>query len=687
MDIDYIGQNINGWTVKKSYSKMCKDKNRTFLEVECDNCHIIKEIRADKRNQLTICRCSKPKTILIKKDNSEKNIEKEWGKIKFCDIYTKEELRDILKQNEDYKIYRINNRLPYSSENIFIGTFKEFTARNKELKVKREYKIKQELMDMKRKKEAFEIKCPFCGKTSAYINACPYCHMSYTIEENNDSIHDPINKQMIEYENESYTARKNYFLVKQGELEFFYPLKEVVAKYIYQEENISRIGLINVKEIDYCNQGVIGDFQGIDSEQKNFLIDNVFQFNKFAPIIFINYEPIEREKVYTINKNDIIHYAVLIRKNQNLILDIYKGSEEIISIDNVTLLWGQGTERVYFQKNDQKNYCISLTDLNIEKTELSPKVEYLPGKMVLEYYKDKKSIQFFFNRTIFKNSIVLYYILNSRYSLIPIENEFEEDNVENYKADIPIDDYNIQNLISVIISRKSDALTHFGYSYNIYGYPLFRILRDLIKRNKYVVLEFLEPKYKDLIEYIIDIKDFSTTNTLEYIKIIDKLKDKYQCDDIELIKIMLKKYGIEQVFNLDYYYFRYRLDNVAKSFYSEIIDNIYQSLPENKVLWKSEYELYKLVKNSYPDAIYQYYDPKFKGLVIDIYIPELKVAIEYQGLQHYEVVERFIDNSLSERKENDKLKKQLCIDNGIKLIEWRYDELISQLNLEKKLKK
>ena len=64
-----------------------------------------------------------------------------------------------------------------------------------------------------------------------------------------------------------------------------------------------------------------------------------------------------------------------------------------------------------------------------------------------------------------------------------------------------------------------------------------------------------------------------------------------------------------------------------------------------------------------------------------------RLSFPYQGLQHYEVVERFIDNSLSERKENDKLKKQLCIDNGIKLIEWRYDELISQLNLEKKLKK
>ena len=145
------------------------------------------------------------------------------------------------------------------------------------------------------------------------------------------------------------------------------------------------------------------------------------------------------------------------------------------------------------------------------------------------------------------------------------------------------------------------------------------------------------------------------------------------------------KYGIEQVFNLDFYYFKYREERTPKNFYNEMFDNFYKSLPESKRLWKSEYKLFLLVKNSYPDAIYQYCNPIFKGLIIDIYIPSLRIAIEYQGEQHYHVIERFSDNLLSERKENDNLKRKLCIDNNIQLIEWKYDELISKLNLDKKI--
>lgn len=687
MDINYIGQNINGWIITKSYIKNCNGRNRTFLEGKCEICHKIKEIRADKRNQVVKCNCLNiTKKSCEKKYNFENSLEKEWQKIELSDIYTKEELSNILKQNSDYKIYKINSKLPYSKDNIFLGSAKEFQEKRQELRIKREYKIKQELLAIKQKNGTDGVKCPYCGKTSPYINACPYCKMSY-IANNSDSIYEPSNKKMIEYENETYATIPGHFLIVQRDKEIFYPLKDIVAKYAYQNDGISRIGLINVKEIDYCRQGVVGDFQAIDSDKKNFIIDNVFQYNKFAPFIFINYELVDRDKVYSINPGDVIHYAVLLkRKNtDNFTLAIYKGSIHVFSVENVVNIWGQGCGNIYFKKDNNLDYCINLITLGIVESCLSERITYLPGKMAFEYYSRKNEIEFYFNRGVFKNSVILYEIITSQYNVVPVKNEFIDDDTINYKVKIPLSDYNIHDIISIIINRKSDGLTHFGYSYNIYGYPLFRILRDSIKENKEKILELIEYESRDFFDYIIDNVNVSTTNTQNYKEIRDKLKEKYQCSDIELINLMINKYGIEQVFNLDFYYFKYREERTPKNFYNEMFDNFYKSLPESKRLWKSEYKLFLLVKNSYPDAIYQYCNPIFKGLIIDIYIPSLRIAIEYQGEQHYHVIERFSDNLLSERKENDNLKRKLCIDNNIQLIEWKYDELISKLNLDKKI--
>lgn len=136
---------------------------------------------------------------------------------------------------------------------------------------------------------------------------------------------------------------------------------------------------------------------------------------------------------------------------------------------------------------------------------------------------------------------------------------------------------------------------------------------------------------------------------------------------------------------MEYYYFNYRRERAPSNFYNEMFNEFYNSLPESKILWKSEYKLFLLVKNSYPDAIYQYRNPIFNGLIIDIHIPSLRIAIEYQGEQHYQAIERFSDNLLYERKKNDDLKRELCTANNIQLIHWKYDELISKLNLDIKI--
>ena len=74
------------------------------------------------------------------------------------------------------------------------------------------------------------------------------------------------------------------------------------------------------------------------------------------------------------------------------------------------------------------------------------------------------------------------------------------------------------------------------------------------------------------------------------------------------------------------------------------------------------------------------------GLELDIYIPSLKLAFEYNGKQHYEYTlffhKTYNDFEIQQLKDNR--KQELCEQNGIKLIVFRYDEELSlQLVLQK----
>lgn len=101
----------------------------------------------------------------------------------------------------------------------------------------------------------------------------------------------------------------------------------------------------------------------------------------------------------------------------------------------------------------------------------------------------------------------------------------------------------------------------------------------------------------------------------------------------------------------------------------------------------SELTLYKIVKDIFKDAIYQYRTEWLGRQSIDIFIPSRQIAIEYQGQQHYEPIvfwggmESFI-----RQQEKDDRKRKLCIEHNIILIEWKYTENINTENLIVKLK-
>jgi len=132
---------------------------------------------------------------------------------------------------------------------------------------------------------------------------------------------------------------------------------------------------------------------------------------------------------------------------------------------------------------------------------------------------------------------------------------------------------------------------------------------------------------------------------------------------------------------------------VARSFINQrrrelnkYVDAIYASILQDgkvPIKWKSEYQLYSIVKLICPDAIFQYHPEWLNKQSLDIYIPSKNIAIEYQGQQHYEPIGFFGgENSFSQVQIRDKRKADLCRQFGVCLLYWKYDNPISIDNLK-----
>lgn len=104
--------------------------------------------------------------------------------------------------------------------------------------------------------------------------------------------------------------------------------------------------------------------------------------------------------------------------------------------------------------------------------------------------------------------------------------------------------------------------------------------------------------------------------------------------------------------------------------------------------WINETQLFKLVKLLFADyeVVREARTDWLGSQRIDIYIPALSVAIEYQGEQHFRPVALFGGEAgLRAAQLRDKRKRQLCKENGVELVYFKHTEDLSVERVEKKL--
>ncbi len=124
-----------------------------------------------------------------------------------------------------------------------------------------------------------------------------------------------------------------------------------------------------------------------------------------------------------------------------------------------------------------------------------------------------------------------------------------------------------------------------------------------------------------------------------------------------------------------------------------IIENeVRQKFGHRKVgeAWTSETILYYIIRSLFPDmTILRHYRPDFlQGLELDIFIKELNIGIEYQGIQHFKPVDHWGGiEALKKLKVRDKKKTEICCFLGLSLVYFKYNEGLSNDLVLTKLKK
>lgn len=132
-------------------------------------------------------------------------------------------------------------------------------------------------------------------------------------------------------------------------------------------------------------------------------------------------------------------------------------------------------------------------------------------------------------------------------------------------------------------------------------------------------------------------------------------------------------------------------DYFDRSFIPDLVEaeNIFRrarGIPEIGRGWASEAALFDLVKSRFPDAVFQW-SPHWLGRQsVDIYIPSIGAAVEYQGEQHYGPIDIFGgEEGFISTQRRDALKRERLARQGVSLIEWRFDTPISGAELERAL--
>ncbi len=104
--------------------------------------------------------------------------------------------------------------------------------------------------------------------------------------------------------------------------------------------------------------------------------------------------------------------------------------------------------------------------------------------------------------------------------------------------------------------------------------------------------------------------------------------------------------------------------------------------------WFNETHLYNIIKYLFSkyEVIREASPNWLKPQRLDIFVPDLNLACEYQGEQHYKSIKHFGgEEALNKNKQRDEIKKEKCKENNVTIVYFTYRENITQDLVREKL--
>lgn len=285
--------------------------------------------------------------------------------------------------------------------------------------------------------------------------------------------------------------------------------------------------------------------------------------------------------------------------------------------------------------------------------------------------------------------VILEYF--TKFALVEkVNNLFVDDFSINYKIEIPVALTDIQCLLCFMFMNKHiTPPATFGVVLS----DAFRVYNPIgaeIDINKIFEISFENYKKRNpnaTNEELNNFRDKGNRRIDSYIKysddvhnVIEILKSRISPDKNKVIEEYSKIYPLRVIEEDKYYvslvsekkFKQYVGDNCPKFLYYYMFENqkkfekeygkVLVNLMEQGLIksrWKNEFSLYMLIKSFFPSAIYQYHTEWLEKQSLDIYIPEYKIGVEYQGIQHYEEIDVFNGEcGLLQTQKRDKIKRE-----------------------------
>lgn len=429
--------------------------------------------------------------------------------------------------------------------------------------------------------------------------------------------------------------------------------KEIIEKNIkkydlfFNDDSSPKIITYNHYSKDAYGKGFLKINNGINKIEIDVKSEFDYVISRYGKLIL--YKGID-------DKNTDLIDLYLIDTNNFKQIKLTKGLDDSdIRINHKIFEYKEALDLVFFEINIDKEtveenpeyFCNSRIDIN------SDNQRYL-------CFKKANSKRYYIAKELLKNS----------YDYKIINNPFELDDSENIEV------------IYTGEQREEFCMMHtllynFMKKSSLIGYQIFGIdIEELIQN--------CNPKFNLMLLY-----GDNASKLLYFKEVYRIIMDYYDIDSIiKLRSILISQFYDKYIKRMHPNHHRFLGVNHSKI--KKKLKDIEQTLIMEKRLpsrWKSEANLFILIKKNYEKAIIHYYPDWLTPQHLDVYIPEINCAFEYQGQQHFREISYFGGSEgFKKRQELDKRKRKLCKLNGVKLIEWNYDEPITKIILRNKLK-